>query len=154
VLDLGDPANRRVIDFFAARNQRGRPLEEAAYYPPIGLLTTHPDVLEHLWKKLDARLPEESSRWVNGVPALVQEETGVVLAFGWGTAYALRLPPDPLQIALAAGLSPVMRWSGGSQTDLSADLGPDWVWGWFQGAEPDWVAAAHSAFGPARPGPT
>ena len=149
MLDLEDPANRRVIDLFAARNERGKPLEEAAYYPPIGLLSTHPDVLEHLWKELDARLPEECSRWVYGVPALVQEETGVVLAFGWGTAYALRLPPDALRSALAAGLSPVMRWSGGSLTDLSVDLGPDWVWGRFRGAEPDWVAAAHRAFGPA-----
>ena len=40
MLDLADPANRRVVDYFAARNQGRKPLEEAAYYPPIRLLTT------------------------------------------------------------------------------------------------------------------
>jgi hypothetical protein len=150
MLDLEDPANRRVVEYFAKRNARGRrrPLEEPAYYPPIGQLTTHPDVLEHLWKKLAGRLPEECRRWVYGVPAVVQERAGTVLAFGWGTAYALRLAPPELEEAHAAGLAPVMRWSGGSATDLSEDLGPDWLWGRFRDAEPAWLAAAHAALGP------
>ena len=147
MLDLEDEANRRVVDYFAARNQRGKPLEEPAYYPPIGQLTTHPDVLEHLWKKLAGPLPEESRRWVNGVPAVVQDRSGVVLAFGWGTAYALRLPSAELEEARVAGLSPVMRWSGGRETDLSADLGPDWLWGGFKAAEPAWLETSYRVFG-------
>jgi len=152
VLDLEDPANRRVVDYFAARNasDRRRPQEEPAHYPPIGQLTTHPDVLEHLWKQLSASLPEESRRWVYGVPAVVQEAGGVVLAFGWGTAYALRLAAPELEEARAAGLSSVTTWSGGRSTDLAGDLGPDWVWGRFKAAEPGWLAASHRAFGPGR----
>lgn len=147
MLDLEDEANRRVVDYFAVRNQRGRPLEEAAYYPPISRLTTHPDVLEHLWKALGATLPAECRRWVNGVPALVHDRSGIVLAFGWGTAYALRLPAAELEQARGEGVSAVMRWSGGKSTDLAAELGEGWVWGRFKPAERDWLEASYRGFG-------
>jgi hypothetical protein len=35
VLNTEDPANRRVIDFFAGRDKRNEPLDEPAYYPPM-----------------------------------------------------------------------------------------------------------------------
>ena len=152
MLDLEDPANRRVVEYLARRDQRGQPLDEPAYYPPIRMLTTHPDVLDRLWKVLGSRLPAASARFLHGVPALVQQRSGIVLAFGLGTAYALRLPPAELAAALASGASPVMRWSGGRTTDLESDLGPGWVWGRFREPEPAWVEAAHAAFAASEDG--
>ncbi len=146
LLDTEDPANRRVVDLFARRDERGQPLDEPAYYPPLERLTTHPDILDRVWKKLGSEIPPGCARFVHGVGCLVQDHSGIVLAFGWGTAYALRLPPPELAEALLAGASAAMRWSGGAVTDLSEQLGPDWVWGKFAGREPAWVAAAYRAF--------
>jgi len=147
MLDLDDPANLRVVRFLAGHDQRGEPIDEAAYYPPIELLTTHPDVLDQVWKGLGGPIPGDSARFVHGVPALVHQGRGIVLAFGWGTAYALYLTDAALPEARAAGLGPVMRWSGGSETDLSLELGPSWLWGRYRSAEPGWVAASYQTLG-------
>jgi hypothetical protein len=147
VLNTEDPANRRVIDFFARRNERGEPLDEPAYYPPIGRLTTHPDVLDHVWKDLGSKIPADCKRFVNGIPCVVHDRSGIILAFGWGTAYAMRLPPPEFAEALRTKASAAQKWSGGSVTDLSVELGPDWLFGrWGGAAEPGWVAAAYQAF--------
>lgn len=149
MLDLDDPANRRVVEYFAKRDQRGEPLDEPAYYPPLGRLTTHPDVLDYVWKTLGSKLPAECRRFVHGVACLVHDRSGIVLAFGWGTAYSLRLPPAELEEARQSGAAAAKTWSGGSVTDLAADLGPDWLWGSHSDREPVWVAAAYEAFGKA-----
>jgi hypothetical protein len=84
---------------------------------------------------------------VNGVPCVVHDRSGIILAFGWGTAYAMRLPPPEFAEALRAEASAAQKWSGGSVTDLSVELGPDWLFGKWGGAEePGWVAAAYRAF--------
>lgn len=147
MLNTADPANRRVIDFFARHDQRDEPLDEPAYYPPIERLTTHPDGIERVWKGLGSKLPAECARFVRGVPCLVHDRSGIVLAFALGTAYAFRLPPPEFAAALSADASAVQKWSGGSVTDLSEDLGPDWLWGkWAAEAESGWIAAAYAAF--------
>ena len=105
-----------------------------------------PDFIDRVWKDLGSKLPTECRRFVHGVACLVQDRTGVILAFGWGTAYALRLPPAELGEALAGGASAAMKWSGGSVTDLSIELGGDWLWGKYAANEPGWVAAAYAAF--------
>jgi hypothetical protein len=152
VLNLEDPANRRVIEFFAGRDKRSEPLDEPAYYPPMERLTTHPDVLEQVWEKLGSRIPTECRRFVHGVACLVQDRSGIILAFGWGTAYALRLAPAEFGDALKGGASPATRWSGGSVTDLSIELGPDWLWGEYADSETGWVAVAYGAFSAASLG--
>ena len=141
MLDLEDPANRRVVEHFAARNQGRKPREEAAYYPPMSQLTTHPDVLQHVWKTVGARLPREAARWVEGVPCLVTA-AGRVIAFGWGQGYALWVPEGRRADAEQEGLAPVKSWTGGHVTDLAADLGPGWLWGQFRGDEAAWMAEA------------
>ena len=146
MLNTEDSANRRVVELFAKRDQRDEPLDEPAYYPPIERLTTHPDLIDRVWKTLGGAIPPSCARFVHGVACLVQDRSGIVLAFGWGTEYALRLPPTELDKAILDGASPVMRWAGGDVTDLSAELGPDWVWGKYADAEPQWVAAAYRVF--------
>ena len=57
-----------------------------------------------------------------------------------------RLPSSMLQEALASGATPVQTWAGGRQTDLSRELGDEWLWGsWFR-AEPDWLASSYQYF--------
>lgn len=144
MLDLADPANRRVVDYFAARNQGRRPREEAAYYPPLSQLRTHPDVLAHLWKEVGSQLPKEAGRWVEGVFCLVSA-AGRVVAYGWGSGYALWVPESRRAQAEAAGLEPVKHWTAGHSTDLAADLGEGWLWGRFRGDESAWIAEAAAA---------
>ena len=146
MLNLDDPANRRVVELFAKRDQRDEPLDEPAYYPPIEHLTTHPDVIDRVWKTLGGALPPTCGRFVHGVACLVHDRSGIVLAFGWGTEYTVRLRRPDLAAALLTGASPTKKWAGGDVTDLSAELGPDWVWGYFTDAEPQWIAAAYGAF--------
>jgi hypothetical protein len=109
-------------------------------------LGTHPDVVERLWDVLDAALPERGRCVIYGGPALVQPRSGVVLAVGIGTQYALRVLPADRALAVEAGAEVVhtFRTSGGT-LDLGATLGPDWVFGSFNDREPAWLAAAYAA---------
>jgi hypothetical protein len=106
-------------------------------------LGTHPDVVERLWDVLDAALPERGGCLVYGGPAIVQPASGVVLAVGIGTEYALRLLPADRKTAIEAGAEVVhtFRTSGGT-LDLSVAFGPDWIFGRFDDREPAWLAAA------------
>jgi hypothetical protein len=147
VLNTEDPANRRAMDFFAGHDQRNEPLDEPAYYLPMERLTTHPDALDHVWKDLGSGVPADCARFVHGVPCLVHDRSGIILAFAWGTAYAFRLAQAEFAQALLAEASPIKKWSVGSVTDLSVELGPDWLFGkWSGPEESSWVAAAHRAF--------
>jgi hypothetical protein len=105
-------------------------------------LGTHPDVVERLWDVLDAALPERGRCLIYGGPALVQPDSGVVLAVGIGTEYAVRLLPADRASAVEAGAEVIhaFRTSGGT-LDLGATFGPDWVFGRFDDREPEWLAA-------------
>ena len=109
-------------------------------------LGTHPDVVERLWDVLDAALPERGRCVIYGGPALVQPTSGVVLAVGIGTQYALRLLPTDRAVAVDAGAEVVhtFKTSGGT-LDLSAVFGRDWVFGTFDDREAAWLAAAYAA---------
>jgi hypothetical protein len=113
MLDLEDPANRRVVEYFARHDERGRPREEAAFYPSWGQLTTHPEILEYVWTKLGSEIPAQCARFVHGTAALVHDRSGIVLAFGWGTTYGLRLPNPQREEALAAGQKRSRNGAGG-----------------------------------------
>jgi hypothetical protein len=146
LINLADARNRKVVRFIAQHDKGHFPLEESAFYPPIEQLTTHPDVIERVWKDLGAKLPADCARFVHRTPCLVHDRSGIILAFGWGTAYAIRLPRSMLEEALASGATPIKTWTGGRQTDLSRELGDEWLWGsWFR-AEPDWLASSYQHF--------
>lgn len=115
--------------------------------PPEGVdrwhLGTHPDVVERLWDVLDAALPESGRCVMYGSPALVHPASGVVVAVGIGTQYALRLLPDDRASAIEAGAEVVHTFqTSGGTLDLAAAFGPDWVFGAFDDREPAWLAAA------------
>jgi hypothetical protein len=63
------------------------------------------------------------------MPALVDPESGIILAIGIGTQYGLRLP-RPFGInAIKAGAKTVTTWSTGGSMDIQRELGDDWIFG-------------------------
>lgn len=146
---LEAPENAGVLGHLG----RGRGLEDL----PVGQLPdgvdrrhlgTHPDVVDHLWDVLNAALPADGRCVIYGGPALVHATTGIVLAVGVGTEYALRLLPDDRTLAVEAGaeVAHTFKTSGGT-LDLAASFGPDWVFGSFDSREPAWLQAVYSALG-------
>jgi len=103
---------------------------------------SHPEVVERVWDQLGRGMPPESRVILCGTPALVDPTTGLILAVGYGTSYALRLPEGALPAALRAGCATTHRWGDGTVTDLSRQFGPDWVFGRWAEAEEAWCRAA------------
>lgn len=136
------PANAGALIYLRRRNERGRPLVEPpdAVEQPYLWLGSHPDIVEHVWDKLSARLPEGARCIVLGCPALSDPETGVILALALGTSYALRVPSNDHEEALAAGLRSTHTYSAPAKTlDAAETFGQDWLFGSFDGREPDWL---------------
>ena len=106
---------------------------------------THPEVVERILQ-LSAGVPGCCRATVCGSPALVHPETGVILAFGAGTVYYLRLPPALAPQAVQAGALLRYKWSFGGEMDVRAELGDEWVGGRWLKPEPAWCAAAYDYF--------
>jgi hypothetical protein len=100
----------------------------------------HPDIVERVWRDLGADLPESARCRVDGNPVLAHRESGAVLAFPRGTAYAIWLVPDARAMC---GLSTRHEWGNGKVTDLAVVIGDGWYWGRFDGREPPWCRAAY-----------
>jgi hypothetical protein len=144
---LDRPENVGVLDYLG----RGRGLQDL----PVGQtpeevdrwhLGTHPRIVERLWDALDAALPGSGRCVIYGGPALVHPASGVVLAVGIGTQYALRLLPPDRVLAIDAGAEVVHTFqTSGGRLDLAATFGPDWAFGSFDAREPGWLVASYAA---------
>jgi hypothetical protein len=109
-------------------------------------LGTLPAVVDRLWDALNSALPADGRWLVFDGPALVHPENGIILAAAIGTQYALRLQPDDLAAAIAAGGELVHTFrTVGTTLDLPATFGPDWVFGRFDEREPAWLRASYDA---------
>jgi len=97
---------------------------EAVDDPRYGL-GTHPEIISRLWK-LDESLPQRC-RWVFwGRPALVQPDTGVVFAVGFGNiGLVMRLPPDILRQAVPEQAAAIIAGNPGQSFDVSP-AGLEW----------------------------
>lgn len=147
-IDEALAANDGVLGYLRRRNERGLPLcvaPEASDFDPYLALGSHPDVVEHLWKTLASRLPEETHCVALGVPALADPETGLVLAVALGTSYALRCHPVSRAQASEAGLPSVQEYTGTS-LDAAAIFGNDWLFGRFHDREPEWLEGSFSYY--------
>lgn len=118
--------------------------------PPPGVnrfaLGTHPDVVERLWRQLNAALPEDDAFLVGDGPALVESHGGIVLALALGTQYALRLSGEGRRAAVAAGAETVHTFAtSGGTLDLDASFGPGWVFGSWEEREGAWLAESEAA---------
>jgi len=140
---LDRPENTGVLAYLGpGRGLAHLPVGQASEGVDRWHLGTHPDVVERLWDVLDAALPERGRCVIYGGPAVAHSRSGVVLAVGIGTEYALRLLPADRATAIEAGAEVVhtFRTSGGT-LDLSVVFGPDWVFGRYDDREPAWLAA-------------
>jgi hypothetical protein len=142
------PENAGVLHYLGT----GRGLEHLPVGEPADAadrlhLGTHPLVVARLWDVLNAELPGEGRCVIYGSPALVEPVTGIVLAVGIGTQYALRLRPADRALAVAAGAQVVhtFRTSGGT-LDLGVAFGADWTFGTDDPREPQWLAAVAAGF--------
>jgi hypothetical protein len=114
---------------------------------PYYRLGTHPDVVEHLWDGLNPALPSDSRCVVLGRVALAHPARGVVLALAMGTGYALRLTPEDLEEALAAGHEVLHRYrTTGEALDLS-EWGEGWCFGRYDRRERTWCVRAYEHYG-------
>jgi hypothetical protein len=132
----------------------GRSPAEAAFGPPPTdvdrwHLGTHPAIVGQLWDTLNAALPADARWLVFDGPALVHP-SGIILAAGMGTQYALRLLQEDLAAAVAAGAEVVHHFrTVGTTLDLPATFGPDWVFGRYDDREAAWLLAIHQSIDPA-----
>ncbi|MDP9249926.1 MAG: hypothetical protein M3O78_00965 [Chloroflexota bacterium] len=142
------PENAGVLHYLGpARGLEDLPVGEPADAADRLHLGTHPLVVARLWDVLNAGLPADGRCVIYGSPALVEPVSGIVLAVGIGTQYALRLRPADRTMALAAGAEVVhaFRTSGGT-LDLGVAFGADWTFGTDDPREPQWLAAAAAGF--------
>lgn len=148
--NLIDPRNFGVVGYILAHAkptadiQNSAPSQLADPYYDLGC---HPDLVELLWDKLPAELPEVCRWVVAGTPVLVRPGTGIIFAFGGGThVIGLRLPPEEVPGAVAAGATLLHEFSDGSTLDART-IGPEWVLiGWHRQG-PAWCRMAYDFAG-------
>jgi hypothetical protein len=125
----------------------GRPADESDSGPPgehvdRRHLGTHPDIVDWLWDTLNAALPVNSRWLVFDGPALVHPPSGVILAAGIGTQYAVRLRVEDVERAISGGAEVIHAFrTVGATLDLPAAFGAEWVFGHFDDREPGWLRA-------------
>nr|AUN37375.1 hypothetical protein [uncultured bacterium] len=140
-LDESHPDNTLVLDRLRARRPNRAPIappeSETYAYTQLGC---HPDIVERIWDAINPQLPGDSRAVVYATPALVQPRTGLVIAIGYGTRYALRLPAALVDEAIARGCSTTQTWSGGGMSDVAAECGDGWLFGNWLADEAVWLS--------------
>jgi hypothetical protein len=139
--DVNHPLNARLV---ASQQEKGSGTEsvlEPCDAKPDGFHKrgSHPEVVQHLWKKLGRRLPVDCRAILFGSPVLIEPSSGVMIAKAYGTAYVVRVSPADIEAALSLGCTTTYKWSDGKTTDLQKELGSDWVFGNWLKEESKWL---------------
>jgi hypothetical protein len=146
-LDQAHPMNKGVLRHAsdpARLRYSAEPLATPDRHPdPYMDAGSHPEIVEHLWGILGSSLPADCRELVYGTPALIHPTEGIVLALGYGTKYAIRVPKGLLQSALEAGCTTEQEWTGGGRTRIEKELGPGWVFGAWVAEEKQFLALAY-----------
>lgn len=139
-VDTLSPANQGVLRYLGRGENSRNALISAPGSVPQPYLSqgSHPDMVQRVWDDLGAIVPGECRCLVYGTPAIVHDQTGVVIAICNGTQYNLRLTADRFHEALAKGASTRTRWSGGEEMDCLAVLGAGWIFGGWSKEEVQW----------------
>jgi hypothetical protein len=112
-------------------------------------LGAHPDIVAHLWERLNAGLPADCRFLVADSAALVDPDSGLVLAVALGTQYALRVSGQGLLAALEAGHETSHQFATVGRTlDLAASFGAGWVFGRYDPHEAEWLRETITAGSP------
>lgn len=137
-----DPRNAGVLRYLAGD---GDPAGVTVVRPDASTDTRHlganPAVVDYLWDGIGATLPIDGRYLVADTPALLDAESGLVVALAIGTQYAIRLAGDALATARAEGFATSHTFATVGRTlDLADRFGPDWAFGRFDPREPAWLA--------------
>ena len=109
-------------------------------------LGAHPDIVAHLWVRLNAALPNDCRFLVADTAALGDPESGLMLAMALGTQYAIRLTGAGLAVAEEAGYETTHEFrTVGRTLDLVEAFGPGWVFGRYGDREGEWLAETVAA---------
>ena len=145
-MNLAQPRNEKVL---ASLTRRGPGKPEVARHDavPNAYLNCgcHPDIVERLWDRLGASLPEDCRLLIFGTPALVHPGSGLILAVGIGTQYGLRAPALTLEAVTQAGSRISIKFSDVSTMNIRSDYGDDWVFGCWLPIELSWCKAAYDS---------
>jgi hypothetical protein len=149
---LGPEVTRTVTEAPNARmwgflGEELPPLESGRHRDPYWSQGSHPDLVARVWDELGGELMRDCRAQAKGKPVLAHPETDRIFAAAHGTAYALWLTPEDFDHALHGGANTVMRWSGGSVTDLGECAGTGWIWGRWFNDEPVWLRHAYAEAG-------
>lgn len=148
-------ANAAVLRFLEARARQYNFPPQAIEIQPASMpkpYGTHPDLVERLWEGLTKRLPVDCHWVVHGTPVLVRPSSGVIFGMAFGSStYALRLPLEVRNRALAAGAKRFYRYRANAAAKVEAltvdlaEVGDDWVFGAWLPGEEEWCLAAFQA---------
>jgi len=129
--DEARPENGGVLTYLAGHDStRFDPLPDEADRLRLG---THPDVVARLWDELANAFAADARAVVRATPALIDPSSGVIVAVGIGTTYALRLVPED-----TAGRETIHRYTSVGRTlDLAETFGAGWVFGTWDADEAD-----------------
>jgi hypothetical protein len=137
--------NARLVDYFRSQAPYLRPVTpKSEAGDPYYEAGAHPEVVEDVWDKLAAKLPDESRCLLYGVPVIVQPDSGIVLAVAMGTGYFVRVPEEDMAAARSDGY--LTTWSLTPPFDATEVFGGDWVLGQSRLRESRW-----RRFMPGRP---
>ncbi len=151
-MDISVAMNQKVLAYLSARYPDSplTLLPQENERDPYMHLGSHPDIVVRIWKEIGANLDSDCRLIVCGTPALVQPETGIILAFALGTQYCLHLPPLLARSALATGAKTTTKWSNGSVMDVAKKFGEGWIFGKWLKDEIEWCQQAYRVFGSSR----
>jgi hypothetical protein len=146
VLDANNPLNKPVVDYLHSRNpsQPSFAAHDSVSSPYMNQ-GSHPDIVERVWDQIGSALPVDCRCLVCGTPALVQPDSGIILAFCLGMAYCLRLPSELLEEAIKHGAKTSTKWSNGTVLDATKTFGPDWIFGAWK-EEVEWCRKTYDAY--------
>jgi len=127
LVDLKHPANAPLLAHFRSSGKRSAKPSLSPDRASTWRLGTHPDLVEHLWFKVTAKLPD-TCHWVcYGRPVLAHPATLVIFGLAGGTnTLALRLPDEARQRAAELpDCGPEREYP--DTTIYASDFGDDWI---------------------------
>lgn len=144
-LDDAHPLNQGIVTHLRKTDRGKDPVATPESHPdPYLWAGSHPDTVSWVWETLGGALPVDCRAIVYGTPALVHPRIGVVMAFAYGTAYAMRIPENMMNEAIKAGCNPERRWSDGSKTNVQDLFGHGWLFGCWDKKEANWLLAGYN----------
>lgn len=155
MFDVIKPLNHRVLDYLNSyENSVRRKLRDSTLFAiatsvsdPYKNCGCHPDVVRWLWDYIGAALPTDCRGLIYGTPSLVHSRSGVIVAVGIGTAYALRLTESSSSEAKNKGLKTIITWSNGTTLDIEHLFGEGWYFGAWNKEERIWCQKDFEFFG-------